>query len=148
MSAQVVVLNADYLPHQVVPLKHAIRMMVRGVVDVEESEEGRKIGPYPFPKVVRLVKYVYLKFTAKRGAPKYSRMGVLRRDDHKCAYCTKHATTIDHVLPRSRGGGSTWLNTVAACRRCNERKADKTPEEANMKLLNPPYTPSFYELTR
>lgn len=148
MTVQVEVLNADYLPHQVVSLKHAIRMMVRGVVAVEESEDGRKIGPYPFPKVLRLIKYVYIKFSAKKGTPVYSRTGVLRRDRHKCAYCTKHASTIDHVTPKSRGGRSTWENTVAACQKCNEHKADKTPEEANMSFHNPPYIPSFYDITR
>ena len=148
MTATVVVLNASYEPHQVVDLKHAIRMLCRQVAVVEETEEGRNVGPFPFPKVIRLLKYVYMKFNPHRGTPRYSRLGVLRRDAHKCAYCGKRGDTIDHVLPRSQGGLSTWMNSVAACRKCNERKANRTPAQAGMKLLFEPFVPTFYQLTQ
>lgn len=64
------------------------------------------------------------------------------RDQHRCAYCGKRATTVDHVLPRAQGGGDTWLNTVASCAEDNHRKAARTPEEAGMPLLRKPFVPS------
>lgn len=71
------------------------------------------------------------------------------RDRHLCAYCGEqykdHQLTIDHVLPRSRGGKNTWVNTVSACKPCNVRKADRTPEEARMHLLYVPYVPNTFE---
>jgi len=71
------------------------------------------------------------------------------RDRHMCAYCgdihKDYRLTIDHVLPRSRGGKNTWMNTVAACKPCNVRKADRTPEEAEMALLYVPYVPNVFE---
>lgn len=64
------------------------------------------------------------------------------RDRHRCAYCGRRATTVDHVVPRSRGGQDTWLNTVAACASDNHRKADRTPEQAGMRLLVRPFEPT------
>jgi 5-methylcytosine-specific restriction endonuclease McrA len=94
------------------------------------------------PKVVRLVNYVVTKWRFSHG-PTWSRVGVLTRDNRRCGYCGEHATTIDHVLPSSRGGRNTWLNTVAACGRCNGRKGDRTPAEARMPLRVKPVAPSW-----
>jgi 5-methylcytosine-specific restriction endonuclease McrA len=63
-----------------------------------------------------------------------------------CAYCGGRATTVDHIVPRSRGGGSTWQNLVAACASCNERKGNRTPAEAGLKLRVKPYAPSYLQL--
>jgi 5-methylcytosine-specific restriction endonuclease McrA len=93
----------------------------------------------PAPRVIRLCRYVRVPF--RRHAP-WSRRGVLLRDRHRCAYCGGRATTVDHLVPRSRGGQDTWLNTVASCARDNHRKADRTPEEAGMPLLRQPFEPS------
>lgn len=147
-NTSVVVLNASYEPHQVVDFKHAIKMLVRQVAVVEEADEDRSAGPFPFPKVIRLLRYVYLKFNPHKGGPRYSRTGVLRRDNYCCAYCGKHATTIDHVVPRCKGGQSTWLNSVAACRKCNEKKADKTLAQSGMKLRFEPFKPTFFDLSK
>src|SRR5918997_151246 len=68
------------------------------------------------------------------------RAGVLARDERRCAFCGGPASTVDHVLPRSRGGGDTWENTVAACARCNNRKGGRTPAEARMPLRWSPVT--------
>ena len=67
---------------------------------------------------------------------------MLVRDQHRCAYCGRRATTVDHVVPRSRGGADSWLNTVASCTEDNHRKADRTPEQAGMPLLHQPFVPS------
>ena len=130
----VLVLNADLGPLHRVSLKHAIRMLLRQVAEVHEAVPDRLIGVYPVPRVVRLVHYVVTKWRFSKG-PAWSRSGVRARDGHRCAYCGASATTIDHVLPRSRGGATSWENIVMACRPCNFMKRDRTPAEAGMRLL-------------
>ena len=139
----VLVLNADLGPLHRVTLRHAVRMLLREVAVVHESEPDRLIGVYPMPKVVRLVSYVVTRWRFGSG-PAWSRAGVHARDGRRCGYCGKDATTIDHILPRSRGGRNTWKNTVAACTACNQRKGDRTPAEAGMVLRYAPATPSWH----
>lgn len=141
----VLVLNADLGPLHRVSLRHAIRMLWRQVAVVHEAEPDHALGIYPVPRVVRLVRYVVTRWRYSAG-PAWSRRGVLIRDGGRCAYCDDPATTIDHVLPRSRGGRDTWRNTVAACRDCNGRKGDRTPAEARMPLHHKPTTPTWSAL--
>ena len=82
----------------------------------------------------------YVRVPHGRAVP-VSRRGVLRRDEHRCAYCGGHAATVDHVLPRSRGGPDTWDNLVACCVRCNNLKGDRTPEEKGWTLRVRPRHP-------
>jgi len=138
----VLVLNADFQPLHRVSLRHAIRMLVRQVAEVHDAEPDRLIGVYPIPLAVRLVRFIFPKWRHLAG-PAWSRAGVLRRDSHRCAYCAGAATTVDHVLPRSRGGQNTWKNTVASCYRCNQAKADRTPAEAGLALLCRPSVPTW-----
>ncbi|MFG1899120.1 HNH endonuclease [Micromonospora carbonacea] len=112
----VLVINADLGPLHRVTVQHAIRMLCRRVAEIHEAEPDRLIGVFPVPRVVRLVRYVVTRWWLRAG-PAWSRAGVLRRDDRCCAYCGGPASTIDHVLPRSRGGRNTWRNTTAACYR-------------------------------
>ncbi|MFI5960178.1 HNH endonuclease [Cryptosporangium sp. NPDC051539] len=142
----VLVLNADLGPLHRVTLRHAVRMLVRQVAEVHEADPARTLGGWPRPTVVRLVRYVVTRWRYRRG-PAWSRPGVLVRDERYCAYCGGHATTIDHVLPRSRGGQNTWSNTVAACGPCNQRKGDRTPSEARMPLRTTPVIPSWNALS-
>jgi 5-methylcytosine-specific restriction endonuclease McrA len=141
----VLVINADLGPLHRVSLRHAIRMLLREVAVVHEAEPDRLIGVFPMPRVVRLVTYVVTRWRYREG-PSWSRSGVLTRDGYRCAYCGGHATTVDHVNPRSRGGRNSWLNTVAACAGCNQRKDDRTPEEARMPLRIIPNVPSWSAL--
>lgn len=141
MSA-VLVLNADCGPLHRVSLRHAIRMLFRQVAVVHEAQPDATIGVYQVPTVVRLVSYVVTRWRRGRG-PGWSRAGVLTRDKKACGYCGATASTIDHILPRSRGGGNEWLNTVAACGRCNNRKGDRTPAEARMPLRVTPFAPAW-----
>lgn len=141
----VVVLNAGYERLHTVSIPHAIRMLVRGVAVVEEAVDGKQIGPYPMPKVLRLIRYVVLRW--RSAVPRWSRSRLLERDRHVCAYCGKAAATVDHVLPRSRGGDSSWLNTVAACWKCNNRKDDMTPAEAGMRLRTQPFEPTWFQVS-
>jgi 5-methylcytosine-specific restriction endonuclease McrA len=143
----VLVINADLGPLHRVSLRHAVRMLVRRVAEVHESEPDRLIGIYPVPTVVRLVRYVVTKWRYTAG-PAWSRTGVLARDGRRCGYCLGAATTVDHILPRSRGGKNTWTNTVAACDGCNQRKGDRTPAEAGMVLRFEAIVPTWASLAR
>ena len=139
--SNVLVLNASYEHHQVVPFKHAIRMLARKVAVVHEADPGW-IGPYPRPRVVRLVRYIYAKWKQHQHPRYFSKEGVHQRDGRSCAYCLGKASTIDHVLPKSRGGRTSWLNCVSACGDCNHDKGHMTPEEAGMPLLLEPWDPT------
>lgn len=145
-ATQVVLLNASHEPLGTVPFQHAVKMLFRKVAVVVEGDETRPdIGPHPWPKVLRLVRYVYQKWLDRPA--RWHRGGVFIRDGHRCAYCGKKADTIDHVLPRSRGGEWSWLNCVAACEGCNHDKGDRTPEEARMPLrYATPYVPTVREM--
>lgn len=136
----VIVLNASFEHLHNVSVPHAIRMLVRQVAVVEEADEARLIGPYPWPKIVRLVRYVYAHW--KHREPRFTREALLKRDRHTCRYCRQHGDTIDHVIPESRGGPTSWLNCVACCSTCNNKKDDRTPQEAGMRLLWETYVPA------
>ena len=138
-TTSVLVLNASYEPLQRVSVQHAIRMIVREVAVVEEAAEFM-FGQFIVPKVLRLVRYVEMKW--KFGKTLIcTKKGVLRRDNNSCGYCGKSAKTVDHILPSSRGGGLTWENSVAACLKCNNKKANRTPKEAHMRLQFVPEKP-------
>jgi 5-methylcytosine-specific restriction endonuclease McrA len=143
----VLVLNADLGPLHRVSFRHAIRMLVREVAVVHEAVPDRLIGVWPVPRVLRLVRYVVTKWRYTAG-PVWSRPGVMVRDAGRCGYCAGPASTIDHIVPRSRGGRNTWRNTVAACEPCNQRKGDRTPAEAGMVLGVKPTAPSWASLVR
>lgn len=142
----VIVLNTDNTALHTVSIKHAIKMLVREVAIVEEARDDQRIGPYPWPLVLRLIRYVKTTFLYSRTPP-WSKRGVLRRDRHTCAFCGESAETVDHLLPQSRGGRNTWMNTVAACRRCNNVKANRTPSEAGMRMAWKPTIPRHHALS-
>lgn len=130
-----------------ISLPDAIRLLYKEKAEIVEAHDGVYIRSssgrdvWPMPKILRLVRHVALKLDKIYGPPMVSKHGVLLRDAHTCVYCGSHGNTVDHVLPRSRGGRSTWLNLVAACRDCNNRKRNRTPEEAGMKLRSTPFAP-------
>lgn len=94
---------------------------------------------FDYPSVVRLVFFVKVPF--KKII--LSRKNILRRDGHRCQYCgTSSNLTVDHMMPRSRGGEDTWENLVTACIKCNNKKGDRTPEESKLSLRNRPKRPS------
>lgn len=147
---KVLVLNAGYEPLHTVTVPHAVRMLVRKVAEVHEADPDLSFGLFPRPKVVRLLRYVAMKWRYSHP-PRWHRRGVLKRDGYRCAYCGRYADTVDHVVPLSRGGERTsWLNTVAACggspRSCNARKANNLPEEVGMRLRFTPRVPTWDEL--
>ena len=143
----VLVLNADLGPLHWVSLKHAVCMLFREVAVVHEAEPDRLFGIYPKPRILRLVRYVDTRWRHTSG-PSWSRSGVLVRDGRMCGYCGDPATSVDHIVPRSREGGNTWTNTVAACQRCNQRKGDRTPAEAGMRLRTRPVAPTWAAMAK
>ncbi|MFC7221370.1 HNH endonuclease [Streptomyces polyrhachis] len=140
---QTLVLNASFEPLSTVSLRRAVVLVMQDKAVIEQEHAGLRIRAanveMAVPRIIRLCRYVRVPF--RQRAP-WSRRGVLVRDRHRCAYCGRRATTVDHVLPRSRGGADSWLNTVAACAADNHRKADRTPQEAGMQLLTQPFEPT------
>lgn len=143
---QTLVLNASYEPLAVVSVRRAVVLVLTEKAVMEHADDERPIRSatrqLPMPLVVRLLKFVRVPY--RRKLP-WSRKGVLDRDKHRCAYCSGKASTIDHLLPISRGGEArSWLNTVGACVPCNQAKADRTPAEAGMRLLLAPHEPKAH----
>lgn len=130
----------------VVPMKHAITMLWRRVARIRAVVEGPKIGPYDRPKALELLKKVAHSVVTSTTKVPYSKTALWIRENGLCGYCGKPGRTMDHIHPKSRGGPATWLNAVNACSDCNEKKADRTPEEAGMPLLVTPYEPTWLEL--
>ena len=135
-------LNATYEPLCVVSSRRAIVLVLAQKaesVDVAADVVHAERISLPVPIVVRLTRYVRVPYPA--SVP-LSRRAVFTRDGQTCVYCGGSATSIDHVVPRSRGGTHTWDNVVAACRRCNHTKADRSLAEMGWALPHPPRTPS------
>ncbi|MBF4635567.1 HNH endonuclease [Agreia pratensis] len=136
------VLNAGYEPLGVVSFKRAIVLVMNEKATIIESDEEHPVwatsGLFDRPSVIILTRYVRIPST--RLMP-VSRRGVLRRDGMRCLYCGGSATTIDHVMPKSRGGKDTWENLVACCLRCNNIKSDRTPAEMGWTLRATPKMP-------
>jgi 5-methylcytosine-specific restriction endonuclease McrA len=135
------VLNATYEPLSVVSARRAVCLVLAEKAEVIHHD-GTEIRSarlaVPTPVVIRLryvVKVPYHRRTT------LSRRAVFARDDGRCQYCGEHADSIDHVVPRSRGGQHDWENVVAACRPCNLRKRDREPHEAGMRLHRHPSAP-------
>lgn len=133
-------------------LKHAHKMLHRGVARVHTWVDEDGYGGYGIPRSVELNKYVFAQWKYNTGKHRrdkvFSKKGVLRRDQYQCAYgdesgpCSRKAVTIDHILPRARGGQSSWLNCVACCQPHNSLKRDMLLEDCGLTLLSPPYDPN------
>ena len=142
----ILVLNADYRPLNVTTFQRGFNLVWKGKAEVVEYDKDcpivSTVGTYKRPLIIRLIRYVYIPF---KKVP-LTRHNIFRRDGHKCGYCSsKKDLTLDHILPKSRGGGNTWKNLVTCCKKCNNAKDDKTPEEAGMKLLVKVYQPTFLQ---
>lgn len=151
MMGSVLVLNATYEPLHVVSVRRAVVLLLKQKAELIEAAETRLHAEriaVPVPLVIRLVTFVRV---PRRFNLPVSRRTVLSRDNYTCQYCGaqpgKDQLTIDHVLPRSRGGGHAWENVTTACGPCNRRKGDRTPEEAGMPLARAPYRPRYIAVT-
>lgn len=143
-KSSVLVLNADYLPINVTSFKKAFNLVFKNKANVIESEGEfySSNNKYPKPSVIKLVKYVNL----PHRKVVLSKENIFKRDGYRCAYCSSNRNlTVDHILPKSQNGKNTWENLITCCFKCNSFKGDKTPEQANMKLLFEPTKPNpFY----
>lgn len=170
LDAKVLVLNRLYMAVRVIPARRAFRLLCKDRAEVINVEDGRYINydfdtwmelgeiqrqldpdAYDFVRTVRChvaVPRIIRLFGFDRVPQqrvKLNRRNVIARDSHSCQYCGKtlpmSELSIDHVVPRSQGGGDTWENLVAACHRCNAKKGGRTPAQANMRLMRTPKQP-------
>ncbi|MDP5124213.1 MAG: HNH endonuclease [Cyanobium sp. MAG_04] len=136
----VLVLNASYEPLNITTWRRAVVMVLKGKAEGLEHDPDRKIREDTLlPTVIRLRHFVRVPY---KPLP-LTRRNLFHRDGHRCQYCGASAEqlSVDHVVPRSRGGLDTWENVTTACLPCNVRKGNRTPREAAMPLLRPPHRP-------
>ena len=149
----VLLLNVSYEPLQMISIRRAVNLLLTGKVEAVEGVARKLRTPniiFEVPSVLRLTRYVNVPL---RGAS-WSKQGVLKRDQFTCVYCAakiggqrgnhvyvRADFTVDHIIPRSRGGRNTWGNTACACYHCNQRKGNRTAHEAGMRLLFEPKRP-------
>lgn len=140
---RVLVLNADYTPLNVTTLHRGFNLVYKGKAEIVKSAENEIVTDkkvYERPLIIRLLNYV--KYVYRRI--RVNRQRIYRRDGNKCVYCgTSKQLTIDHVIPKSKGGRNTWENLVTCCTKCNLKKGDKTPEQSGLKLNFKPYEPDI-----
>ena len=141
MNDRVLVLNSTFEPINVCTTRRAVVLILKGVARAEEKHEHSfrsTSHSMHVPSVIRLTDYVHIPFERKS----LSRKNILLRDHYTCQYCGRvyaaSELTLDHVVPKSRGGGSGWDNLVTCCKRCNNRKGHYLPDEAGMRLLKRP----------
>ena len=147
------VLNSGFEPMQLISWQRAICLILAEKAEMV-SGYGQKIRTvtkeFTLPSVIRLKRYVHVYNRIK--TVRCSRKNILARDHHTCQYCrikvNGYEATIDHIIPRSKGGASTWENLVTACKKCNIKKGSKTPEQVGLKLRKEPRKPRFTELIR
>lgn len=143
-TTRVDVINSTYVPLGAAKLSRALALVIHGKAVIESFDETRMVRSmgvdYPLPLVIRLLTERKVDFYVAEEP--FSPKKLLERDKNKCGYCGKHATTHDHIFPKSRGGRDEWLNAIAACTKCNNRKGDRTPAEADMPLLFRPHIPT------
>jgi len=141
MHEPVLVLNATFEPINVTAVRRAMVLLLKGVAQAEETTHAEVRSPsqtMKVPSVIRLLTYRHIPQQSRA----LSRKNILLRDRNTCQFCGRQfpssELTLDHVVPRSRGGHSTWENLVACCYECNNRKGNRTPEEVGLRLVRRP----------
>jgi 5-methylcytosine-specific restriction endonuclease McrA len=141
---KVLVLNADYSPLNVTTLHRGFNLVFTGKAEIVKSSDNLIVTDkksYERPVIIRLLNYVRYVYRRLR----VNRHKIYKRDGHKCVYCgNSKQLTIDHLIPKSKGGKNTWENLVTCCSKCNVKKGDKTIEQAGLKLLKKPYEPDIF----
>ena len=148
-------LNASFEPLTIVPAKRAVRLVLDGKAEILEVDGSRRFRSerrvVPCPLVIRLVRFVHV---PRRFRRQVTNTFLFARDAYSCQYCGRHRSelrgrqflTRDHVVPTSRGGGNGWGNVVTSCSPCNNRKGNRLPAEAGLKLLTEPKEPNYVHL--
>lgn len=147
--SKVLVLNASYEPLNITSWRRAVVLIIKGKAETVEHNGLAVYANFPLPTVIRLRHYVRIPY---KDIP-LTRRNLLYRDNHTCQYCgyAGDGLTLDHVVPRSRGGKEVWENMVSACVRCNVKKGNRTPKEARMPLrITPrkPHSSLYFEIAR
>jgi len=159
ISLPVLVLNQSYEPMNICRVRRAVVLLYQNKAEMLENGSGfihSADAEFPVPSVIRLASMIK---RPHRSVRKLTRLEVFKRDQYVCQYCGKESRplTLDHIIPRYRGGEHTWENVVSACVPCNRRKAGRTPPEAGMRLIRQPskprdnglfYIPARYPNTR
>jgi 5-methylcytosine-specific restriction endonuclease McrA len=144
LNAKVLILNQSYEPLTVCNIKKAMVLIVLGKAELLVDDKRKQIRTvnrhFPWPSIIRLNYFI----TVPYKKVVLTRRNILRRDAYKCAYCGRSdlPLTIDHVIPKARGGVESWENLVTACSVCNNKKGDRTLEETHMHLMYKPFKPS------
>ena len=148
-------LNASYEPLTIVPARRAVRLVLDRKAEILEADDGRAFRServeVPLPLVIRLVRFVHV---PRRFRRQVTNTFLFARDNYSCQYCGRHRSelrgrqflTRDHILPLSRGGGNTWDNVVTSCSPCNNRKGNRMPLEAGLRLRTEPAEPNHVHL--
>ncbi len=144
MKRRVLVLNQDLSPLTICSVERAFVLVFLDKAEMVSSANGHQLRTvsltYPLPAVIKINRYINLPYRQVV----LTRQNIFKRDRFACQYCgTGHELTLDHVIPRSRMGKSSWSNLVTACKNCNSRKGDFLPEEVGFSLRTRPYKPSY-----
>ncbi len=143
LNSHVLVLNQSFQPMSITNARKAIVLIFLGKAEIVEKD-GEFIHSvndrFPLPSIVRLTRYI----NVPQKRVMLTRKNIIKRDNHQCQYCGKRSVslTLDHVIPRVRGGKDTWENLVCACVKCNNKKGNRTPEDVGLKLLKKPKKPN------
>ena len=141
MNANVLVLNQDYQPLSICSVQRSMKLIFlekQNYCTMTPKELRTIRESFQFPSVIRLRSYIRVPY----NKVVLSRRNIMRRDNFTCMYCgSKNDLTIDHVLPKSRGGKDVWENLTTACEKCNVKKRSRTPQEAGMPIFKQPYRP-------
>lgn len=145
MIGNVLVLNFDFTPLNITSLQRGFVLVDKGKAEIIKSDHNPIVcgfKTYVRPVIIRLLKYI----NHFRKGLKPSRNRIYKRDDNKCVYCGSNRNlTLDHIIPKSRGGLNNWMNLVTSCFKCNSKKGDRTPEEAKMSLKQKPFEPTLID---
>ena len=148
-------LNASFEPLTIVPTRRAVRLVLDRKAEIIEVDGDRafrsQTSRLPCPSVIRLVRYVHV---PRRFRRQVTNTFLFARDAYSCQYCGRHRSdlrgrqflTRDHIIPLSRGGTNAWGNVVTSCSPCNNRKGNRVPEEAGMRLISTPEEPNHVHL--
>lgn len=139
----VLVLNYDYTPLNVTTYRRGFILVDKGKAEIIKTDENPIVSgfkTYVRPVIIRLLNYIKFHTRTLRA----NRNRIYKRDGYECVYCgSKKDLTLDHVIPKSKGGQNTWTNLVTCCFKCNLKKGDRTPEEARLKMRHQPFAPTL-----
>ena len=149
MKRKVLVLNQDNSPISICTVQRAFILNYLNKTELVEPANGFRLrtvdNSFPMPAVIRLTRYVHIPY---KGVS-LTRQNIFKRDNFNCQYCgVSRDLTLDHVIPKSKGGRSSWDNLITACRRCNTQKGDYTPDQAGIRLRSKPFKPTYLMFLR